>query len=71
MISRITKDTTISCIDIEFSSKVLLSFLDFRENQYTLTRMFELKDKNVLKKLNINVEKVNKMFCIEKSNNKS
>ena len=30
--SRIVKDMTVSCINIEFSSRVLLSSLDFRKD---------------------------------------
>lgn len=64
--SKIVEDMTPSYIDAKSSSRVLLSPLSLREDQYTLIRLFKIKDENVLKKLDTNIEKVNEVPYIKK-----
>jgi hypothetical protein len=56
---------TPSYINTESSLRVLLPPLGLHRNQYTLIRLFKIKDKNVLKKLNVNIKKVNKVSYIK------
>jgi hypothetical protein len=62
---RIAEDMTPSYIGAESSSRVLLLPLGLLGDQYILIRLFGVEDENLLKKLNTNIGKVNKVPYIE------